>query len=172
MKPTSGRTWLLIVLLVGLQGCSQGSTGSSATPTSSPTSADPLASPSLAGTFAVDRSGRKLAMDCWGKGDPTVFFESGGGAIDEFAAARVVRRVAAEKRVCLYNRAGRAPSDLAPNRPREAEDVAADFHALTEAARIEPPFVLFGRSFGGMVVTFYASCRRHLKTEQGAATEN
>jgi pimeloyl-ACP methyl ester carboxylesterase len=56
-----------------------------------------------------------------------------------------------------YNRAGTAPSDPAPNRPREAEDVAADFHALTEAARIEPPFVLFGRSFGGMVVTFYAS---------------
>ena len=96
-------------------------------------------------------------MDCWGKGDPTVFFESGGGSIDEFTTAPVVRRIATEKRVCLYNRAGRAPSDPAPNRPREAEDVAADFHALTEAAGIEPPFVLFGRSFGGMVVTFYAS---------------
>jgi pimeloyl-ACP methyl ester carboxylesterase len=35
--------------------------------------------------------------------------------------------------------------------------VAADFHALVRAAGIAPPYVLFGRSFGGYVVAFYAS---------------
>jgi pimeloyl-ACP methyl ester carboxylesterase len=119
--------------------------------------ADPLASPSLTGRFAVDPSGRRLAMTCWSDGDPTVFLESGGGAIDEFSDAAVVRRVARETRICLYNRAGIAPSDPAPNEPREAEDVARDFRALVSAAGISPPYVLFGRSFGGMIVTFYAS---------------
>ena len=99
-------------------------------------------------------------MTCYGQGDPgnpTVFLESGGGAIDEFTGSPLVRRLAEERRVCLYNRAGQQPSDPAPNRPREAEDLAADFHALTRAAGICTAFILFGRSFGGMVVTFYAS---------------
>jgi pimeloyl-ACP methyl ester carboxylesterase len=96
-------------------------------------------------------------MTCWGSGQPAVFLESGGGAIDEFTGSRLVEQLATKTQVCLYNRAGRAPSDPAPNRAREAEDVAADFHALVRAAAIAPPYVLFGRSFGGMVVTFYAS---------------
>ncbi len=118
---------------------------------------DPLASPSLTGSFVVDDSGRKLAISCWGSGSPTVFFESGGAALEEFRNTPLVRRVASETRACLANRAGRPPSDAAPNRAREAEDVAADFQALVDAAAIAPPYVLFGRSFGGMVVTFYAS---------------
>jgi pimeloyl-ACP methyl ester carboxylesterase len=96
-------------------------------------------------------------MTCWGTGGPAVFLESGGGAIDEFSGSPLVERLAGERQVCLYNRAGRSPSDPAPNRAREAEDVAADFHALVQAAHIPPPYVLFGRSFGGMVVGFYAS---------------
>jgi len=96
-------------------------------------------------------------MRCWGTGDPTVFFESGGGGLDEFENSSLVRRIAARTRACLYNRAGLAPSDPAPNRPREADDVAADFRALVREARISAPYVLFGRSFGGMIVTFYAA---------------
>jgi pimeloyl-ACP methyl ester carboxylesterase len=96
-------------------------------------------------------------MNCWGVGQPTVFLESGGPSIDEFTGSPLVKRLAAETQVCLYNHAGRSPSDPAPDRAREAEVVAADFHALVEAARIPPPYVLFGRSFGGMVVAFYAS---------------
>ena len=96
-------------------------------------------------------------MRCWGSGNPSVFLESGGGAIDEFAGSRLVERIATETRVCLYNRAGITPSDPAPNRAREAEDVAADFHALVSAAGIATPVILFGRSFGGYVVTFNAA---------------
>lgn len=88
---------------------------------------------------------------------PAVFIETGGGAIDEFTSRPLVGALAAQTEICLYNRAGLPPSDPAPNRPRAAEDVAADFHALVRAAQIPPPYVLFGRSFGGMVVTFYAS---------------
>lgn len=96
-------------------------------------------------------------MTCWGSGRPAIFLESGGGAIDEFTNSPLVERLAVERQVCLYNRAGLAPSDPAPDRAREAEDTAADFQALVKAAGIPPPYVLFGRSFGGMIVTFYAS---------------
>src|SRR4051794_7023261 len=162
----------LIAGFVVLGGCAQAPiasspltpspTAASLPPTQAPSpsvsaSPNPLASPSLTGGYVVDGSGRKLAMTCWGAGQPAVFLESGGGAIDEFTDSRLVERLAVDRQVCLYNRAGRSPSDPAPDRAREAEDIAADFHALVQAAQISPPYVLFGRSFGGMVVTFYAS---------------
>jgi pimeloyl-ACP methyl ester carboxylesterase len=160
-------TLLIMAALVVLNGCAGGAanatssipgspTPSSTSPTAS-TTPDPLANPSLSGSFAVDSAGRQLALTCWGEGAPTVFLESGGGAVDEFTGTPLVRRLAEQQQVCLYNRAGREPSDPAPNQPREAEDVAADFHALIRAAGIELPLILFGRSFGGMLVTFYAS---------------
>jgi len=118
---------------------------------------EPSASADIGGLFVVDATGRRIAMRCSGSGSPTVFLESGGGGIDEFSGTRLVRSLVPATRVCLYDRAGRAPSDPAPDRAREAEDVAADFEALVKAAGIDPPFVLFGRSFGGMLVTYYAS---------------
>ena len=133
---------------------------SSAPISPSPTEAaapNPLAKPSVSGSFAVDSTGRTLAMTCYGQGTPAVFLESGGGALDEFTGSTLVERLAANTEVCLYNRAADSPSDPAPNRRREAEDVAADFHALVQAAKIAAPYILFGRSFGGMVVTFYAA---------------
>jgi pimeloyl-ACP methyl ester carboxylesterase len=116
-----------------------------------------MASPSVEGDFKVDATGRKLAMRCYGEGSPTVILESGGGAIDEFSHEQLTRLLAAQTQVCLYNRAGLAPSDPAPDEPREAEDAAADLKALVTQAQIPGPYVLFGRSFGGMLVTFYAS---------------
>jgi pimeloyl-ACP methyl ester carboxylesterase len=107
--------------------------------------------------YQVDSTGRKLAIICQGDGDPTVFLESGGAGLREFSGHPLIDLLSAQTRVCLYNRAGLRPSDPAPNQPREAEDAAADWHALTQAAGLHPPFVLFGRSFGGMLVGFYAS---------------
>ena len=160
------RAGWLIAGIVALTSCGGGSGASPIPTTSAPpatpspalaSTPDPLAEPSLSGSYPVDATGRELAMTCWGEGSPTVFLESGGGALDEFTGSPLVRRLAAQQQVCLYNRAGREPSDPAPNEPREAEDAAADLHALVEAAGIEPPIILFGRSFGGMLVTFYAA---------------
>jgi hypothetical protein len=129
----------------------------STAPSGSTSRLDPLGSLSVDGLVVVDDSGRRIALRCWGNGNPSVFLEAGGGAIDEFAGSKLVQRIATETRVCLYNRAGITPSDPAPNRAREAEDVATDFHALLAAAGIAPPVILFGRSFGGMIVTFHAA---------------
>jgi len=167
------RCALASVLLI-VAGCGQGPVVPTASPVppsiataepaatpaetvSASTAPDPLASPVVMGAFEVDDTGRKLAMECWGSGSPAVFLESGGGALDEMKGSNLVRDLAAETKVCLYNRAGLEPSDPAPNRKREAEDVAADLHALVRAAHVSPPLVLFGRSFGGMLTTFYAA---------------
>jgi pimeloyl-ACP methyl ester carboxylesterase len=119
-------------------------------------SADPAANPSIQAKFAVGEDGRRLALVCWGEGSPTVLLETGGANIEEWTGSGVVRRLASGTRVCTYDRAGTGTSDPAPNERRDAEDVAHDIKALLAAADLAGPYVLVGRSFGGMIVTHYA----------------
>jgi pimeloyl-ACP methyl ester carboxylesterase len=97
-----------------------------------------------------------LALVCWGEGSPTVLLETGGANIEEWTGSGVVRRLASGTQVCTYDRAGTGTSDPAPNERRDAEDVAHDIKALFVAANLAGPYVLVGRSFGGMIVTHYA----------------
>jgi alpha/beta hydrolase fold len=123
--------------------------------------ADPLAQPVIDGAFDVG-NGRKLYLQCWGDGSPTIILEGGhpGSGLDDYArfGEAFTSRLASERRVCAYDRAGYGRSDPAPDeRPRQLEDVHADLRALLEAAAIEGPYVLVGSSFGGFIVTTYAS---------------
>jgi hypothetical protein len=121
-----------------------------------PASADPAASPSIEAKFAVADDGRRLALVCWGEGSPTVLLETGGANIEEWTGSGMVRRLATGTRVCTYDRAGTGTSDPAPNERRDADDVVSDLKALLVAADVDGPYVLLGRSFGGMIVTHYA----------------
>jgi pimeloyl-ACP methyl ester carboxylesterase len=111
--------------------------------------------------FAVDESGRELAIRCEGAGSPVVVLEDGhpseAGGIARFTDGPIWADLTAETRVCAYDRAGYANSDPAPMEPRDADDVIADLEALLSAADEEGPFVLVGSSFGGMIVTYYAA---------------
>jgi len=127
-----------------------------ASPSAAPASTDPAASPSINARFAVGDGARQLALVCWGEGSPTVLLETGGANIEEWTGSGVVRRLASGTRVCTYDRAGTGTSDPAPNERRDAEDVAHDIKALLAAADLAGPYVLVGRSFGGMIVTHYA----------------
>jgi hypothetical protein len=125
------------------------------------TAVDPLAEPVIDGAFDVG-DGRKLYLQCWGEGSPTIILEGGhpGSGLDDYArfGADFTSRLASERRTCAYDRAGYGRSDPAPDeRPRQLEDVHADLQALLEAAGIEGPYVLVGSSFGGFIVTTYAS---------------
>jgi hypothetical protein len=154
-----------LALTLSLVGCSGAATPAaspfvapSPSAASSPSEApNPMASPALAGSFSVDDTGRRMAIACWGSGTPTVIFEGGDATAAQFRSTVLVGLVAAQTRVCLYDHAGHGSSDPAPNRKREAEDLANDLHALLAAAGVDGPFVLAGSSFGGMLVTFYAS---------------
>ena len=138
--------------------------GSSASAAPAPTArpdvstAPPLAS--VTGDYEVAPDGRTLHMTCLGAGSPTVLLEGGhpgSGLADFLRYGRVFTTLlAAERRVCTYDRAGYPGSDPAPNEPRDLEDVTDDLHALLEAAEIEGPLVLAGSSFGGFIVTYYA----------------
>ena len=78
----------------------------------------------------------------------------------------VLPSIARFTRVCAYDRPGTATvldDTLYPSRsdpasmPRTARDAVADLHELLGAARVAPPYVLVGHSFGGLIVRLYAS---------------
>ena len=127
-----------------------------ATTSEAPASIDLIANPSIDDRFAVADDGRELALVCWGDGTPTVLLETGGPNIEEWRNSGVVHELVGTNRVCTYDRAGTGQSDPPPNEKRDADDVVAELNALLIAADIDGPYVLLGRSFGGMIVTHYA----------------
>jgi pimeloyl-ACP methyl ester carboxylesterase len=105
----------------------------------------------------VDIGGRKLHVLCKGpeKGR-VVLFEAG---LSQFTASSTYGRaqdlIAADTRVCLYDRAGLGWSDPAPD-PRTHRDMVNDLRALSKALRIKRPVVLVGHSMGGLIARLYA----------------
>jgi pimeloyl-ACP methyl ester carboxylesterase len=119
---------------------------------------DVFQAPSVAGTFALN-DGRKLALECWGDGSPTVILEPGDqdAGIARFRSSPVARALTASNRVCAYDRAGLGGSDAPPARPRKTGDMATDLRELLIVAGVEPPYVYVGSSFGGPIAMRYAA---------------
>ena len=115
--------------------------------------------------------GRKIYMECRGKGSPTVVLVSGlGNAADIWSVTAdpknerpVFSEVAGFTRVCAYDRPGTRRTDdkLSPSTPVEqptsAKAAAADLDALLGASGEPGPYVLAGHSFGGPIIRLYAS---------------
>ena len=130
------------------------------------------AAPSPADEFAktVDiGGGRKMYIECRGRGSPTVVLVSGlDAAADlwhrpEQDAPKVYPKIGRLTRVCAYDRPGtpygtgqpsRSDPVPQPTSPRAAVD---DLHALLEAADVPGPYVLVGHSYGGLITRLYAS---------------
>ncbi|MBA2570575.1 MAG: alpha/beta hydrolase [Chloroflexi bacterium] len=103
----------------------------------------------------MDIGGRSLYLECHGEGTPTVILEAGLTG-DHRTWERVVPALSEDTRVCSYDRANIRPSDPAP-KPRTTLDMVEDLDALLAAASVEPPYVLVGFSFGGLVTQQYAA---------------
>jgi pimeloyl-ACP methyl ester carboxylesterase len=124
--------------------------------------------------------GRRLYLECRGRGTPTVVLESGSGdsgrewLAHEPGRSAIMPAVARFTRVCIYDRPGttwagglgqpRSVSRSDPvAMPRTARDIALDLHALLHAAgslraaEVRGPYVFAGFSFGGMIVRLYAT---------------
>jgi pimeloyl-ACP methyl ester carboxylesterase len=107
----------------------------------------------------VDVGGYELDWWCQGSGSPTVVLEAGydsGGTSTFFG---FLPRVAEMTRVCTYDRAGTGTSDPRPSSmaPVTGERIASELHAVLGAIPAEPPLVLVGHSYGGLLVRVYAA---------------
>jgi len=120
--------------------------------------------------------GRKMYMECHGKGSPTVVFVSGGGDRAETwsktldpSQQPVLPAIAETNRVCAYDRPGtylvtgegeenfeKSRSDPVPQ-PTTLQDGVADLHALLSASGERGPYVVVGHSLGGAIAKLYAS---------------
>ena len=112
---------------------------------------------------SVDAGGFRLNLNCsgaardasGGKKTPAVILESGLG-VPAIGWALVQPEVAKFARVCSYDRAGYGWSDPGPT-PRTAEEITRELHTALQNAKIPPPYVLVGHSFGGMLVRVYTA---------------
>lgn len=101
----------------------------------------------------IDLGGYKIHLHCTGKGRPTVILEAGMG--DSSAIWGLIQPALSRTiRVCSYDRAGTAWSDLGPI-PRSMKQEVTELHELLAKAKEPGPFVLVGHSYGGLLVRLY-----------------
>ncbi|KAJ5950105.1 hypothetical protein N7454_001689 [Penicillium verhagenii] len=88
---------------------------------------------------------------------PAVIIEAGlGSSQSEWVA--VQRLIAAKARVYTYDRAGYGRSQASPL-PPTAQNRVLELTHLLDAAAIEPPYILVGHSYGGVLIREFL--RRH-----------
>ena len=99
--------------------------------------------------------GRRINLYCLGSGSPTVVFDSGlAGETSDWGL--VQPKIAPSTRTCSYDRAGIGFSDPA-RRAGSSINIVDDLHRLLVTARISPPYILVGHSYGGLNVRLFAS---------------
>ena len=156
------RLLLFIGGVLAVTGC-----GGAATPDPGPQTASPStvtnasaspSGPSIEGMFDV--GGHRLYLTCAGSGSPTVIYMHGsitdGNTIAHQNATGISDALSGEYRVCRYDRRNVGNSDTV-DAVQTPKDALEDLHRLLEAAEIEPPYVLLGASFGGMLAYLYAN---------------
>ena len=117
-------------------------------------------------------NGRRIYLECHGRGSPTVMLEGGLHATADVwslpedpsqAQPTVLPTLAATTRVCAYDRPGTAigPENLSrsdPVRmPRTTGAMVTDLRALPRAATLRAPYVFVAHSMGGMIARQYTS---------------
>jgi pimeloyl-ACP methyl ester carboxylesterase len=103
----------------------------------------------------IDVGGYRLYLHCTGSGSPTVILEAGAAESSAYWGW-IAPAVAANTKVCVYDRAGRGFSEAAPA-PLDAVGVATALHTLLSRAQVAGPYVLVGHSTGGPYVRTFAA---------------
>ena len=101
--------------------------------------------------------GRKMHLYQTGNAGsgPAVVLEAGAGAfsVDWYLVQQEMAKFA---RVCSYDRAGHAWSELGPH-PRTMRQTAYDLRRLLARAGVRGPYVVVGHSLGGALVRVFAT---------------
>ncbi|HET9159740.1 MAG TPA: alpha/beta hydrolase [Caulobacteraceae bacterium] len=114
------------------------------------------------GAAAQDRQvrlpdGRRIHLDCQGKGKVTAVLEAGFGA-DGGEWYAVQPKLAKTMRVCSYDRAASRGSGPGPY-PRDGAAIAKDLDQALRAAGIKGPLIGVGHSSGGLYMRIFAARR-------------
>jgi len=101
----------------------------------------------------VDVGGYRLHLQCVGQGTPTVILE---GGVPEWSIhwQAVQPGIAEFTRVCAYDRAGYGWSEMGP-KPRTAQRIVEELHALLTSAGEQGPYVLVAHSLWGPAALLY-----------------
>jgi hypothetical protein len=91
--------------------------------------------------------GRRIHLDCRGRGAPTIVLEAGLDPYGALSWESVLDSLAATTRTCAYSRAGILWSDPAVGR-FDVRRAADDLHAALSAAGERTPWLLVGQSIG------------------------
>ena len=103
----------------------------------------------------VELNGRKVHVLCAGEGSPTVILEAGLPA-SSLTWMSVFPEIAELTQVCAYDRPGYGWSQPTTS-PRTAETIVQELRVLLQSTGIQPPYILVGHSFGGLLMQLYAT---------------
>jgi pimeloyl-ACP methyl ester carboxylesterase len=150
-----GRSSVLIVVVVGMLAAGCG--GHRSTRASVKGAKTPPAAGSAAGggRLVAVGGGRRMYLHCAGSGSPTVLLEAGFPG-DSTVWGDIQPQLGETTRACAYDRAGLGRSSPIPG-VHDAGDEIADLRRLLHVAHLQPPFVLVGHSYGGMLVRLFAA---------------
>ena len=105
----------------------------------------------------VEIDGTRLHLHQQGYGTPVVILEA-GIAGSSLGWALVQPAIAEFTTVCSYDRAGLGWSGPSP-KSKTLDQMSSQLEALLIKAQLEPPYVLVGHSFGGLLIRAYAHLR-------------
>ncbi|MBN8203494.1 alpha/beta fold hydrolase [Bacillus sp. NTK034] len=88
-------------------------------------------------------------------GKPTVIMDAGYGDFSK-AWNSVLREISMLSSVLIYDRAGLGKSESSSN-PRTSREMVKELKELLSEAKIKPPYILVGHSFGGVNMRMFAT---------------
>lgn len=95
----------------------------------------------------IDIGGYSLNVNCYGKGNSTVIFESGLGCTNS-TWSLIQPEIRKITRTFSYDRAGLGNSDVS-KLPRTSLDQVHELHTLLSNAKIKGPYIIVAHSIGG-----------------------
>jgi pimeloyl-ACP methyl ester carboxylesterase len=96
--------------------------------------------------------GKNRHFQVRGTGDITIVVDTSLGGVEGYL---LIDELAKLTRVCIYDRSGYGWSDLS-FQPRTSQQIVDELHELLAIARIIPPYILVGDSFGSYNMRLYA----------------
>jgi predicted alpha/beta hydrolase family esterase len=88
-------------------------------------------------------------------GKPTIVMDAGYGDYSK-AWDSVISEISLLSDVLIYDRAGLGKSESSSN-PRTSREMVKELNELLNEAKIKPPYILVGHSFGGVNTRLYAT---------------